>query len=248
MVNPFWTVVFPTISRILSAATGASEEILIRAMEEEDRGRLENPPQDEELAMNWDDIVRTVADNHGVKISISVEDLVVQHSSPPHDSTLDGAFKMLTSLFQQEGRKPIAVLAGLSKYQFLALSSLGLFDLSEDYLMPDITGYLKMDKRFYSEELQQSSNSSFINIGDHYIDDISYPGSFGFHGILKASIPQLERFSPFERPNHLSQFRDQVLGLANPAPVAPDAVVTNPVELSDVIYQFERTSHKQEGL
>lgn len=240
MTNPFWTAVFPIISKALSGKTGRSTETIIKDLVVENRYRLENPPCDRALAMDWDDIASTVADVYGVPFLLSVEDLVRAHSSPPYTSSLDSAGLVLKSLSQKPTRKLVAASMGLSKYQFPVLRSLELFDLFEDFLMPDLTGYLKTDREFYGKYLHQIGSSVLISVGDHYIDDIIYPKSFGFHAILKAVVPQLTPLMPFERPNHVMKHRDKVRSLPVETSVLPDAVITHLTELPGVVEQIER--------
>src|SRR5438105_2587111 len=115
MTNPFWTVVFPTLSDELSQKTGKNPDTIIKELIDENKRRLEQSVGS--YAMDWDDIAATVANNCGVKLVSSVIDLVRQHSGPPYTSILDDAALVLKSLAQQKPRKVIATSMGLSKYQ-----------------------------------------------------------------------------------------------------------------------------------
>lgn len=239
MTNPFWTAVFPALGEVFQQATGVAPDIIINELVSENRRRLDHPPSDQAVAMDWDDIAQTVARNHNMRLTESVEDLVKRFSGPPYASILDDAPSVLRGLSNGGRRRLVVASMGLAKYQFPVLHSLDLFDCFDDFLMPDLTGFLKTDRRFYSKYLQGNDNVKFVSIGDHYIDDVLCPRSFGFRSVLKANVPEIQALLPFERPTHLGEYRGKVRGLSNNLSVLPDAVILDLSELADVIKQIE---------
>ncbi len=239
MTNPFWTVIFPTISQLLSKKTGIPAESFIELMLNEKEKRLKNPPAVRMQAMNWDDIIPMIANQYGIQNIGSIEELVRLHSNPPYTALLDNALQVLHALSMNGRRKLVASSMGLSKYQFPVLRSLGLFKIFDDFLMPDLTGFLKTEPQFFNKYSKESSNSIFISVGDHFGDDIIFPKTIGFLAILKAPFPALRNLSPFERPYHLEQFVGQIRGLCNAPPFLPDAVIVDLEELLDVVSAIE---------
>lgn len=240
MINPFLSGVFPRIFTNLQAQTGQSPDELLKAVIEENYRRLEISNGDDPLVMDWDDIVRVVAAQHGGACEDDLVALVEEFCQPPYIQMLDDAANVLHALTLPH-RKLVVASMGLSKYQLPVLKALGLYPLFHDLLMPDLTGYLKTDARFYSTYTGIKPRPTFISVGDRYRDDVVVPKSCGFNAVLKLAITGLEAVPALERPRYLAQYRDQVDDLPENPAVLPDAVISTLAELPAVIDALEKS-------
>jgi FMN phosphatase YigB (HAD superfamily) len=250
MVNPFDKEVFPVVLGKLAAATGLAPESLMDEIVAENRHRQAHPdPANPALVMDWDDILQVVARRHGVPEGAIPPDLcqelLRQHAAPPFTATLDNAVEVLRTL-RAPGMHRWFVIAsmGLGKYQVPVLRSLGLYAQFDDFLMPDLTGFLKFDRPFYDKYLDGSgANRLFISVGDNYLHDVAFPRSLGFHPVLRLPVPELNRYEPFERPAHLSPYTHLIQYYPDDPATAtalPDAVITNLAELPAVVARLEQ--------
>ena len=238
MINPFGSAVFPKVLAAMQAHTVKTEAELLREVIEENYQRFDNATENYPLVMDWDDIVQVVAARYGLAIPYNLVTLVEDHCTPPHISTIDDSVGILQQLTLPH-RKLVVASMGLSKYQMPVLNALGLTPLFHDFLMPDLTGYLKTDPRFYGKYTALEPRPTFISLGDRYRDDILTPKSCGFYALLKLSIAGLENVPPLERPQQLIQHRDQVDDLPENPTVLPDAVISHLSELPAVIEHLE---------
>jgi FMN phosphatase YigB (HAD superfamily) len=250
MLNPFDREVFPVAIGKLAAATGLAPERLLGEIVAENQHRQAHPdPAAPALVMDWDDILQVIARRHGLPEGAIPPDLcqelLRQHAAPPFTATLDNAVEVLRTL-HAPGKHRWCVVAsmGLGKYQMPVLRSLGLYDQFDDFLMPDLIGCLKFDRRFYEKYLDSSgANRLFISVGDNYLHDIAFPRSLGFHPVLRLPVPALNRYEPFERPAHLAPYTHLIQyypGDPATATALPDAVITDLAELPAVITQLEQ--------
>lgn len=240
MVNPFGTAVWPKITRELAVLTGLSPKALLHAFNAENMRRQHTQPNNP-LTMDWDDIVETVARRYSVQLSVRVIDLVHEHCQPPHIAVLDDADQILPQL-RQPHRKLVVATKGLSKYQFPVLRALGLYDLFDDYLTPDRTGYLKTEADYYSRYTYNAGDDRlFIQIGDHHYDDVIRPTDFGFCTVMRLPVPGLTNTPPFERPQQMAQYRHVIPTYREEnSDILPQAIITHLSELPDVIERIER--------
>jgi putative hydrolase of the HAD superfamily len=177
MLNPFLSAVFPALAPV----------DLTREYLAEQRARLAQPNADPVWVMDWDDICAVVLRRHDLPAA-SVTDLVLEYSRPPHIAILDEADTILRQI-RTPYRRLVVASMGLSRYQLPVLRALGLADLFADFLMPDLTGALKTDARFYAR--YAGADALKISVGDNVVDDVLRPQSFGFRTILKAAQPPL---------------------------------------------------------
>lgn len=239
MVNPFATAVWPVITRELATHTGLSPKVFLREFHAENLRRQHTQPNDP-LTMDWDDIVHTIARKHGVKLSVRVIDLVRDNCKAPHIAVLDSALSVLKTL-KTEGRRLVVASKGLSKYQMPVLSALGLQPLFDDFLMPDLSGYLKTEFGFYESYVRACNGCLFIHVGDHYYDDVICPKRWGFKSILRLPLRELDLWTAFERPQQLNHFRHHIETYpTEPTSVLPDAVITHLNELPNVVSALEQ--------
>ena len=182
MVNPFLSAVFPYLEERL--APDLTREFLA-----EQQIRLKQPNADPVWIMDWDNICETVVRRHGWELPARVCDLVVEYSRPPYISLIDNADHILRQIVSEK-RTLIVASMGLSRYQMPVLKALGLADLFDDFLMPDLTGVLKTDARFYAR--YAGSDALKISVGDHVTDDVLRPQAFGFRTIFKSPHPPVD--------------------------------------------------------
>lgn len=187
MLNPFLSAVFPAFERGLVAFDpAATMPDLPHEFLAEQRARLAQPNADPVWVMDWDDICAVVARRYGWRHTVSITDLVVEFSRPPHIALLDEADTILRQI-KTETRVLIVASMGLSHYQLPVLRALGIAGLFADFLMPDLTGALKTDPRFYAR--YAAVDALKISVGDNVVDDVLRPQSFGFRTIFKAAQP-----------------------------------------------------------
>jgi putative hydrolase of the HAD superfamily len=237
MRNPFAKIVVPAVTQELMTKTGLEAHLIVNGLVDENERRQRELPPDDVSIMDWDDIAQWLAAQHGVTLETSAAALVEAHAAPPHTELLDEAVEVLRQL-KAEGRKLVVSSKGLSKYQFPVMRALGLYDLFDDFLTPDLAGWLKTDPRYYSK--YGESSGLWINIGDHLYDDIYCPMCFGHQAILVARVPEMASLSPFERPEHLLNYTDQLETYNADFFIPPDAVVVHLNELPEVIAAMER--------
>jgi len=130
------------------------------------------------------------------------------------------------------GRAIVAATKGLRKYQLPILDGLGLTSLFTEVLTPDANNALKQDLSFYGNWV--GSTRLQISVGDHYLDDLTAPQSFGFKTIWKPGkqSDEIKRFDPFERAAHYSFQAGQT--------VRPDAILVSLTELPSIIARLEK--------
>ncbi|HEX5324095.1 MAG TPA: HAD family hydrolase, partial [Capsulimonadaceae bacterium] len=147
---------------------------------------------------------------------------------------------VLLSLKDAGHRRLVVSSMGLSRYQLPILKALDIYDLFDEFLMPDLTGHLKWHPEHYASCTQTATDPHvFIAIGDMYRDDILPAKSFGFCAILKARIPALAGQGALERPRQLHAFREELPGAPGSITHLPDAVISDLSELLNVIPALE---------
>jgi FMN phosphatase YigB (HAD superfamily) len=198
-----------------------------------------------------DDIMMTVAAAYripdGALSPRLHEELCAAHAAPPHTATLDDAASVLRSLKTAPDGRPrrlVVSTMGLSKYQLPVMRALGLYELFDDVLTPDLTDHLKTARGYYARYLDAAgtyASARRINIGDNYEHDIEVPKSLGALAVLRLPEPELAAFTPFERAAHLAAYSATIQNYPTDRPVraVPDAVVISLAELPAVIAHLE---------
>lgn len=224
----------PLLEQIAEAA-GLEARMIGKAMGEENQRRQLADP-DNPLTMDWADIVVNLASQYGVTLAETVDDRWEALANAADVLVFDEAPQVLEKL--KPGRKLVIATKGLSKYQDSVLRVTGLGDWFDDVLTPDITGFLKTSPGYFNR--YRSEEALFIQVGDHYYDDVICPRRNGFHAVLRAPIAELADHDPFERPMLLEQFRDQISTWPEEGTdVRPDAVVLSLKELPAVVERIE---------
>jgi len=245
IVNPFGSVVFPRVSALLAAHSGVSAERMMQAILLENRRRQETPlPSDSGYASiwDWDDIVQAVAAQYGLPAgSIPpriCEELAIEHAAPPHTGWLDQSLEVIAAL-RAPNRRLVVATMGLAKYQLPVLRGLRLAEHFDDFLTPDLTGYLKTDQRYYGRYLDGFAEARRISIGDNYSHDVEIPKSMGFRAVLRFPMPALNALSPYARADVLDPYGGHISAYPVHVQAKPDAVITHLRELLEVIPALE---------
>jgi FMN phosphatase YigB (HAD superfamily) len=240
MRNMFASSVLPVAYEEIHRETGVPKADVQALVVREHNRRLNSACAPYPRVMDWDDIVQEVACSLGCSLSCSLEHLVRRFCLPPHIRALDDAANILLTLKESGRRRMVVSSMGLSCYQVPVLKALGLYDLFDDFLMPDITGHLKWHREHYARCTDKASDKHvFISIGDMYRDDVLPAKSFGFSSVLKARVPALAGFAAMERPRHLHTVRNELRGSPASLPFLPDAVISDLAELLTVIPALE---------
>lgn len=230
--GPFESVVFPIVFSEISEKSGLGIDEIRRLVVAENLDRQRNPKIPAVVAMDWDDIIRTVAARLGIRVAVSVVDILRSHAYPPYSNILDDAQNVLR-LISQPHRAIVAATKGLRKYQFPILDALGLTSLFTDVLTPDVNNALKTEIRFYGK--WPNLTKLQISVGDHYEDDVVAPKMFGFKAIWlpnrQEKNNELKSIHPLARPFVYRYQEGQS--------VQPDAIIVSLQELEEVILQIE---------
>jgi putative hydrolase of the HAD superfamily len=228
----FESIVFPMVFDELSRKSGLAVSEIRKMVVNENFSRQDDPNIRPDLAMDWDDIVQTVATRLNVTIPQSlVLSIVKSHLHPPFIKLLENAFETLTILNTKQ-HYLVAATKGLAKYQIPLIEALGITFFFAEILTPDKNNALKKDIKFYGDWVYLTTTQ--IIVGDHLIDDIVYPKSFGFKSVWRLTDGSTfeKELNPFERP----------LQYTYPAGITtkPDAIIFNLKELPDVISILEK--------
>ena len=200
------------------------------------RRQKEDP--DNVLTMDWNDILETIAKQYHVRLSDTVDNRWQTIANAEDVELLDTA-PVVLKLLQQPQRKIILATKGLMKYQLPVLEVTGLKKFFDEILTPDVTGYLKTTPAYFDR--YKHTEAVKIQIGDHYYDDVICAKRNGFYSVMRVPIEELAVYTPFERPQKLNDFREQIHTYPeNGTDILPDAVVVSLKELPDVIKGIEQ--------
>lgn len=231
-------VIRPLLEEI-AAATGRSLSAVIREMNAENQRRQSYDP-DNVLTMDWGDIVAGMAAKYAIRLSDSVDNRWLKFASPDDIEILDHAPQVLQAL-KTDHRQLVLATKGLSKYQEPILELTGLRQYFDDMLTPDITGYLKTSPQFFDS--YRNRDARFIQIGDHFYDDVICAKRNGFYSIMRAPIIDLAACDPFDRPARLSDYLHEIQTYPpEGSEVRPDAVVVSLEELPPIITRIKENN------
>ena len=230
--GPFESAVFPVVFAELAGKSGLDlQQVRQRTIQEYlDRQRDPNIPATR--AVDWDDILNTVAEGLRVKLEAKAVDIANSHAGPPYAAVLDGADQVLKQLASPH-RAIVVATKGLRKYQLPVLDALGLTPLFTDILTPDVNNTLKNDRAFYGRWPEMTRLQ--ISVGDHYEDDVVAPRQFGFKVVWKVDRPDEARWGSLEQP--LSRIANW--GYLPNQTVRPDAILFSLRELPAVVDRLE---------
>jgi putative hydrolase of the HAD superfamily len=227
----FESIVFPMVFDELSQKSGLAVSEIRKMVVNENFSRQDNPNIRPDLAMDWDDIIQTVAAKLNVTIPQSlVLNIVKSHLHSPFIKLLENAFETLTILNTKQ-HYLVAATKGLAKYQMPLIEALGITSFFVEVLTPDKNNALKKHIEFYGDWVNLTATQ--IIVGDHLMDDIVYPKSFGFKSIWRLTDGSIleKRLNPFERPLQ----HNYPAGIT----IKPDAIIFNLKELPEVISILE---------
>ncbi len=235
--GPFEPAVFPAVLGELARKAGLDPAEARRLVVQENLDRQGDRRVPAVLAMDWDDILATVAARLGVRLESSAVEIARAHAGPPDSFLLEGAHVALEELARDKrGRRALVVATkGLGKYQRPVLDALGLTPLFDDILTPDRHNALKQDAAFYGDWPGRARIR--ISVGDHYEDDVVAPHRFGFRTIwkVKAEEAALGDYDPLERPERFTYSAAQR--------TRPDAIILSLLELPRVIERLEKSAN-----
>lgn len=226
--GPFDRRVWPSILKELSTKTGLPVEPLMNEIVAENRLRQNDDSVPAVVAMDWDDIVQTVAARHGVTLEASVVALVEAHAA--ETKVLDEGMSVLRELAAPE-RALVVATKGLAKYQRPLLDAAGLTPLFHDILTPDRCNALKKHPGYFADWPEKARLC--IMVGDRYDDDVLFPSAKGFKTVWKQiALPDtLAAADPFARA--------RLYPYADWQTARPDAIIRSLTELPKVIDQLE---------
>lgn len=234
--NQFSRKVIGGLLREIADQCGKSIEELGKAMGDENWKRQREDP-DNPLTMDWQDIVEAIAAQHDATLSGKVDALWKAAAVVDDILVLDKAHTVLEQL-QANHRKLVIATKGLHKYQMPVLEATGLDQYFDDILTPDITGYLKTTPDYFKK--YQAEDALFIQVGDHYYDDVIVAQRNGFKTVLRAPIDDLRAYEPQDRPAVLIQHADKIATYPRQGTtVRPDAVVLSLQEVPALVAAFE---------
>jgi FMN phosphatase YigB (HAD superfamily) len=228
-INPFEKAIFPLVTTQISNDTGLPAESIKKMLLLENRHRIDDVT-DPSLAYDWDDIARVVAERLGTKFDLSIEQLVEEYARSPYIEILENVEANLSRI-RKPHRLVVAATNGLSKYQLPVLRALGIENLFDVFVAPDLANALKGYKEFYGSLLDEGELA--ISIGDNYEQDIVGPKKLGMHTILinRQVDSKIAKTSPFERINKYDFMMNKQ--------VYPDAIIVSFEELPSVINEIE---------
>lgn len=229
-----WRALGQLLAEIAPHANKTVQE-LAREMGEENEKRQKTDP-DNLLTMDWDDIIEQMAKQYGVTLSEKGIVLWERYANREEVDVLDNAPQVLATLRARGYHLAIAT-KGLSKYQDSVLRVTELAGYFDAILTPDKTGYLKTSPAYFDGyRTGELATARFIQVGDHYYDDVMCAKRNGFMAIMRLPLPELAQFSPFERPQHLAHLRDSISTYPKDGTdLLPDAVVLSLEEVPFVI-------------
>lgn len=224
---------------IADAAEKSVQTIAAEMGAENERRQATDP--DNVLTMDWDDIVAQMAAQYGVTLNSGVDELWLKYANADDVEVLDNAPQVLQQL-REAGYPLVIATKGLSKYQNPVLEVSALRQYFDDMLTPDITGYLKTSPQYFDKYTAQEA--TFIQVGDHYYDDVICAKRNGFTSILRAPIDDLRDYDPFDRVAVLPEFFDQIKTYPKAgSDVRPDAVVVSLEEVPQVVGRITKKLH-----
>ena len=235
--NHFSRKVFSPLLQEIAEETGVNAKALWKAIEKENQRRQKEDP-DNPLTMDWDDMVQTLARSYGISsLSDTVDNLWKTLANLADIELLDNSPLVLSKL-KKEHRQLVLATKGLYKYQEPILKLTGLDKLFDDILTPDRTSYLKTSPQFFDKYRQEEA--LFVQVGDHFYDDVVCAKRNGFYSIMRAPLPELQHHHAFERPNYLANYSHEITTYPREgSDIRPDAIVLSLQELEDVISAIE---------
>lgn len=227
MRSPFETVVSPVYESEMARKTGKSIAELDALVEAEFTRRHRDPSLPVRVQMDWDDILRTVADQLGVRWDGSICQMVEAHIGTPQVCLYENVREALQGIAAPE-RAVVLATDGLLKYQTPLLNGLGLTGCFDEILTPDASNALKKNRAFFGD--WPSHTELQIMVGDRYPSDIAPAQEHGFKTVW--SFQAMCELTPFERPemfHWLTEKQDK----------PPDAIIFSLKELPGVVADLE---------
>jgi putative hydrolase of the HAD superfamily len=243
--NRFSRRVVETLFAPVAAATGLTVQALAREMGAENERRQRTDP-DHPLTMDWRDIAEYVAAQHGQTLQDDLDALWVAYANADEVDVLDNAPTVLAAL-KAAGHTLVVATKGLWKYQEPVLRVTGLLPYFDDVLTPDRTGFLKTSPGYFHRYQQDASlPQPFVQVGDHFYDDVICARRNGFLSVMRAPTPALQQalrdLPPAQRPQHLHAYRAHIPTYpAEPTDLLPHEVVISLEEVPGLLEALDVT-------
>jgi len=236
--NHFSRRVIVDVLQDVADETGVSLDELGLELGKENYRRQSRAP-DDPMTMDWQDIAEAVVKSVGGTLTKNLDELWVAYTNADEIELLDDSPSVIKKL-KAPHRKLFIATKGLSKYQFPILKAVGLYDLFDGFLAPDITGLHKATPGYHDQYTRTYSDSLVIQVGDHFVDDVVAPRRNGFISILRAPFAELVEYDAFERPAHLHKVVGQISTYPREgSDVRPHAVVMSLQEVPDLVAKIE---------
>lgn len=178
MQNPFGKWVFPEINETYAAATDHRD--IVKDMVQEFKRR--NDAKRYRESYDWDDILDTVCADGGLVNELNIVELVKKHAIPPKVYLLEEGIADILGELLAQGFALGVITNGFSCYQLPVLEALGISDVFQKIVAPDIVGSAKPDPRIGDDYME--NGSLIAHIGDRVDHDISFANRLGVPSIL----------------------------------------------------------------
>jgi putative hydrolase of the HAD superfamily len=197
MQNPFGKWVFPEIKQLFAGWLQQEVNTTEALVNEHERRMSQNRTVE---AYDWDDMVRLLLAEHKLDREIDVEKLVLQHSVVPKIHLLEDSIIPVLTQLKQRGFSLATVTNGFYKYQYPVMKELGIADLFDEIVTPEIAGCGKPDPKMMNA-LQQSGQI-VAHVGDRIDHDVCTANLAGVPSVLiYRDLPErLREVSPELRP------------------------------------------------
>jgi len=178
MQNPFTGWVFPEIVSLIKQYT--SEDVDIKKMiVTEHRKRMRDSRTLE--AYDWDDIVKKVLVDLNISMKINVEELVIKHAVVPKVYLLEADVLDQLRKLRWAGYSLAAVTNGYYIYQHPVMKELGLDQLFDKIIAPDVCGYAKPNEHIM--DIIMGDGEIVGHVGDRIDHDIVLANRLDIHSI-----------------------------------------------------------------
>lgn len=195
---------------------------------------------DDVRTMDWRDIIAELADRYGTAPTRDLNALWEAYANADEIDVLDNAHSVLDAL-KAQGHRLVIATKGLWWYQEPVMRVTGLLRYFDDVLTPDKTGYLKTTPTYFHAYKRAHPSPRYVQVGDHYYDDVICAKRNGFFAIMRAPIAELAPLPADERPRQLEAHRQHIPTYpAQGTDILPDRVVISLEEVPSLLEELMR--------
>ncbi|HWO75198.1 MAG TPA: HAD family hydrolase [Bacillus sp. (in: firmicutes)] len=244
MQNPFVEWVFPEIVTTVLEKTKQPLHVLEDIIAEHNRRMHSNQFLE---AYDWDDIVAQYLAQHELSIEMNVEELVKKHSIHSKVYLLEDSVTEVLKGLKAKGFSLAAATNGYLKYQAPVMDVLGLSDLFDIVITPEMAGYAKPDVKMF--DLLRNKGKIVAHVGDRIDHDVKIAKHAGIPSILvdrrlPASVKQMIPTERSHEPAFIElmkiKWKKETKGRFGELPeeLIPDMVIYSIEELDDCIREL----------